>query len=358
MDRGVLVVDGSASGDQGVVTTFEEEIRSQGRWLENRSAVGRLSSDVAADTWGSITHVVAAGRGSSDHAAVLFQYLAGRELGSLVALATPSLYGGEQSIDLRGAGVLAISQSGRTPGLVEVVNQARAQGRPTVVMTNAPSSELARVGDCVIDLAVGPERAVASTKTFSATWHAVVQLVGSLRQGALDGEELLPSSVDEVANWALGTAWPMAVLDAPRGITVIGRGVGYAVALEIALKVREVAGIRAEAFSVADYLHGPLGAVGDGSTLLVALTSEFSQELAAHVVDTARRIGMMTVSLHGAGSSTIGAHVDIEMPVRGPDWLVGLGEVIVGQVLALRLGERRHRVSDAPPGLAKVTLTA
>jgi glucosamine--fructose-6-phosphate aminotransferase (isomerizing) len=340
------------------MSAFEEEIRSQGRLLASRDDAGRRAADAAAASWENVTHVVVAGRGSSDHAAVFFQYLAGRELGLLVALATPSLYGGERTISLRGAGVLAISQSGRSPGLAEVIGEATAQQRPTVVMTNALDSPLARTSNYVIDLAVGPERAVASTKTFSATWQSVVHLVGSLRRRPLDAEERLASSVDEVAKWALETPWPLSTLDAPRGITVIGRGVGYAVAMEVALKIREVAGVRAEAFSVADFLHGPLGAEGDGATLIMVMTSNLSRELAVEVVAAARRTGMSTVAVRAADSTDVGAHVDIELPVRGPDWLVGLAEVVAGQALALRLGERRQRSIDSPPGLRKVTLTA
>ncbi len=341
-----------------MTSVFEDEIRSQGRLLANREDGGRRDAIMAARSWEGITHVVVAGRGSSDHAAVFFQYLAGREVGLLVALATPSLYAGERSIDLRGAGVLAISQSGRSPGLVELVDQANAQGRPTVVMTNSLDSPLAQSSSFVIDLAVGPERAVASTKTFAATWHSVIQLVGELRQRPFDGDVRLAPVIDQVAEWATATTWPLAALDAPRGITVIGRGVGYSVAREIALKIREVAGIRAESFSVADYLHGPLGAEGDGATLVVVMTSDLSHELAVHVVDAARRTGMTTIALRGGDSVPVGAHDDVEVPVRGPDWLEGLAHVVVGQVLALRLGERRQRVIDSPPGLTKVTLTA
>ena len=345
-------------GGACVMSVFEEEIRSQGRLLSSREDAGRRAANTAARSWEGVTHVVVAGRGSSDHAAIFFQYLAGRELGLLVALATPSLYGGERSIGLRGAGVLAISQSGRSPGIAEVIGEANTQGCPTVTITNAPDSPLAYASTRVIDLAVGRERAVASTKTFSATWQAVVQLVGSLGRSQLDEDGVLAQSVGETAQWALEAAWPLAVLDAPRGVTVIGRGVGYPVALEIALKIREVAGVRAEAFSVADFLHGPLGAEGRDATLVVVMTSDLSLELAVQVVDAARRMGMSTISLRGVNSADVGAHDDIELPVQGPDWLVGLAEVVAGQVLALRLGERRHRPIDSPPGLSKVTLSA
>jgi glucosamine 6-phosphate synthetase-like amidotransferase/phosphosugar isomerase protein len=109
-----------------MTTVFEEEIRSQGDVLRRRAELGMQQARDAAASWSDVNYALVAARGSSDNAAVFFQYLAGQELGLLVALATPSLFDGETSIGLDGAGVLAVSQSGRTPGLVEVVERANA----------------------------------------------------------------------------------------------------------------------------------------------------------------------------------------------------------------------------------------
>ncbi len=339
-------------------TVFESEIAAQGDLLARRAAAGARSAAAAAAAMEGSAYALVAARGSSDNAARFFQYLAGEELGLTVALAAPSLFEGRRTMGLEGAAVLAISQSGRTPGMVEVLGQGRAQGRPTVALTNDPGSPLAGAADVVVDLAVGEERAVASSKTFAATWHALAQLVGALGARDLEGIDELPGLVSGAARWALGADLPLAPLDVEGGLTVVGRGVGYAVAAEAALKIREVAGLRAEAYAAADYLHGPIGADGHGATLLLCLTDELSDELAALVLADCARAGMRTVVVRGPGRGALDSDAEVALPLGAPNWAAGLLEVVVGQVLALRLGERRGRPVDTSPGLSKVTSTA
>src|ERR1039458_5269444 len=278
-----------------MTTVFEEEIRSQGDVLRRRAELGMQQARDAAASWRDVNYALVAARGSSDNAAVFFQYLAGQELGLLVALATPSLFDGETSIGLDGAGVLAVSQSGRTPGLVEVVERATAQGRPNVAITNDPTSPLASAAERVIDLRAGPERAIASTKTFSSTWHALAQLVEALKGSALEGLDELPDLVERTVAWALEMILPVEVVNLAGGLTVVGRGVGQSVAAEIALKIREVAGIRSESFAAPDFLHGPIGAGGDGSTLMLVVTEELSDAVGDELLTESRRGGLRTV---------------------------------------------------------------
>ena len=105
----------------------------------------------------SVDHVVVAARGSSDHAAIYAQYLFGVRLRLPVALATPSIvsiYGVEPRFDR--SLVIGISQSGRSPDIVEVVAAARRQGAPTVALSNDPASDLAVAAEHAIDLGTGP----------------------------------------------------------------------------------------------------------------------------------------------------------------------------------------------------------
>ncbi|MGH9019506.1 MAG: SIS domain-containing protein, partial [Acidimicrobiales bacterium] len=241
-----------------------------------RAERGAAQARDAASALAGVDYALVAARGSSDNAARFFQYLAGQRLGLTVALAAPSLFEFGHAMGLAGAGVVAISQSGRTPGMVDVVAQARSQSRPTVVVTNDVASVLAGASDHVINLAVGEERAVASSKTFAATWHALAQLVEAIDARPLEGMDELPGVVGRIAAWALDEPLPLDALDVDGGLTVVGRGVGYAVAAEASLKIREVAGLRAEAFAAADYLHGPIGADGHGATLLLCVTEELT----------------------------------------------------------------------------------
>jgi len=339
------------------MTTFEEEIRSQGDILRARAERGAQDARRAAESWRHVTHLLVAARGSSDNAAVFFQYLAGQELGLLVALAAPSLYEGARQVTLRGAGVLAISQSGRSPGLVEVLDQARAQGCATVAVTNDASSPLALASDHVLELFAGPERAIASTKTLSTTWHALAQLVEALGSEPLEGLHELPDVVERTAVWALQEELPLGLLNVT-GLTMVGRGVGYAAAAEIALKVREVSGLRAEAYAAPDYLHGPIGADGDGCCAVVVVTDELSDAVLVELLGGCRESGMTTVVVRPATRAAPECDAQIVLPATPSNWVTGLAAVVVGQVLALRLGQVRGRPIDTSPRLSKVTLSA
>jgi glutamine---fructose-6-phosphate transaminase (isomerizing) len=341
-----------------MTTHFEQEIRSQGSILHARAERGREQADGVAESWRDVSYTLVAARGSSDNAALFFQYLAGRELGLVVALATPSLYDHETVMKLDGAGVLAVSQSGRTPGLVAVVERARAQDRPTAAITNDPTSPLATAAERLIDLAAGPELAIAASKTFSTTWHALAQLVAALKGSELEGLAELPGLVERMVTWALETSLPIEALNVAGGLTVVGRGIGQSAAAEVALKIREVAGIRSESFAAPDFLHGPIGAGGAGSTLILVVTDELSDEVAHELLGDSQRVGMRTVVLRTPERARFASDEEIVLVESAPNWSVGLAHVVVGQVLALRLGELRGRPIDTAIGLKKITLSA
>ncbi len=342
-----------------MITLFEQEILSQGSVLRERATQGRQQAEQAASLWrGKITHAVVAARGSSDNAALFFQYLAGTELGLLVALATPSLFRPPCALRLDGAGVLAISQSGQSPDIVQVLRHASSVERPRIALTNDADSPLAHEAQAVIELHAGVEQAVAATKTFSATWQALAQLVAALKEGSLDGLSELPDLLDVVASWALGLQTPEQLVTLSQGLTVVGRGVGSAAASEISLKIREVAGVRSESYAAPDILHGPIGAEGRGAALLLVLTEEVTDDDAVNLLQRAKDSGMATLLLRSASRRSLNADDEIVVPVSTSNWAFGLATVIVGQVIALRLGEFHHRPIDQPPGLLKVTRTS
>jgi glutamine---fructose-6-phosphate transaminase (isomerizing) len=341
-----------------MTTIFEDEIRSQGAILRRRAELGGHQANDAAAAWRDVDYALVAARGSSDNAAAFFQYLAGRELGLVVALATPSLFQDESTMKVDGAGVVAISQSGKSPGMIDVVRLARNQRRPNVVFTNDARSALALEADHVVELSAGAERAIASTKTFTSSCHALAQFVAALSGRSLDGLDTLADVIDRAADWALASDLPTSLLNAAGGLTVVGRGIGYASAAEISLKIREVTGIRAEAYSAPDYLHGPIGADGHGATLLVVVTDEMEHDVAASLVEQCSARGMRTVILRSSEHSPQASDDEIVVPDSMENWCAGLALVVVGQVLSLRLGELRGRPIDTAPGLNKVTLTA
>jgi glucosamine--fructose-6-phosphate aminotransferase (isomerizing) len=342
-----------------MTTIFEQEILSQGEILRQRSSNGARQAEFAAALWrGKITHVIVAARGSSDNAATFFQYLAGSELDLLVALATPSLYRAPCTISMKGAGVLGISQSGQSPDIVQVLHHAGHEGCPRIALTNDVTSPLALESEAIMDLLAGVEQSVAATKTFSSTWHALAQLIEAMKGSPLVGLDSLHEVLDVVAPWALGLHIPEQLLGTQHGLTVVGRGVGYASATEISLKIREVAGIRSESYAAPDILHGPIGADGQGATLLLILTDEIADEDATNLLVKARESGLSTIVLRPQSRESLMADGEIVVPVTTANWVFGLVAVVVGQAVALRLGESRNRPIDNPPGLRKVTRTS
>jgi glucosamine--fructose-6-phosphate aminotransferase (isomerizing) len=341
-----------------VHTVFESEILSQSQLLSERTANGREAANKAAALLdSSVTHLVIAARGSSDCVATYLQYLIGQELGVLTALATPSLYGDPRHVTLKGALVIGISQSGRSPDVVSVLTAARTQGRPTIAITNDVLSPLADQADVVIPLLVGEEVSLAATKTMLASLQAVTQFVEAILGEDLPGARDLPAMVATTSAWALSHVQGVLADLNLHGLTVVGRGLGLSAAEECALKIREVAGIRAEAYAAPDLVHGPIGADGTGSSMWLIVTDEIDDESVGDLVSRARASGMSTLVSRSSARAATAADVELVLPVLSANWTMPFLNVVVGQVMALRLGEANRRPIDQPPGLKKITLT-
>jgi len=164
-----------------VHTVFESEILSQSQLLSERTATGREAANKAAALLdSSVTHLVIAARGSSDCVATYLQYLVGRELGVLTALATPSLYSDPRHVMLKGALVIGISQSGRSPDVVSVLTAARHAGSTDHCHHQRCALAMAEQADVVMPLLVGEEVSLAATKTMLASLQAASQFVESV----------------------------------------------------------------------------------------------------------------------------------------------------------------------------------
>jgi glucosamine--fructose-6-phosphate aminotransferase (isomerizing) len=340
-------------------STLEREIREQGEVLARRLDDGGV--DIAAAAWllRDAEHVVIAARGTSDNVARYAQYLLGRQSRLLVGLAAPSLYTDVESApNLRGAAVMGISQSGQSPDIVGVLAAARAQGRPTIALTNDPASPLAANADIVVPLLAGPERAVAATKTYTASLFAVAQLAEAMApaSGRAGSLRALPATLTRFADEQLEGRACFDVLDPASIVTVLGRGLDYATAHETALKLREMTGTPAEAFSPPDLLHGPIAAVGAGAAAwLAAGDRKVSDDVKALWQDLHGRT-RTTVAVAADPAVLERAEVAIRLP-DVPDWAAPILSIVPAQVAALRVAELRGVDVDAPNGLRKVTLT-
>lgn len=313
-----------------------------------------------------IDNVVVAARGSSDHAAIYAQYLFGARLRLPVALATPSLlsiYGVEPRLDR--SVVIGISQSGRSPDIVGVVAAGRRQGAATVALTNDPGSDLARAADEAIDLAAGPELAVAATKTYTAELLSIALLVTALARDdppATDPEAALAGLPDAMA--AALAAEPEAeivarhLVDGGRDrLIVVGRGYEYATARELALKLKELARVAADPYSAADFLHGPLVLAEPGHPILVLAPSGAAAADVDELLARLGELGVERIVVSDRGAAVGLGPVGIRLPPGVADWLMPIVSILPGQLLARHLAIARGLDPEAPRWIGKVTLT-
>ena len=297
--------------------------------------------------------IVLIARGSSDHAAVYGRYVLEAAAGRPVALAAPSLhtlYG--VTVDYDGYLAVAVSQSGRTPEIVTVLARASAAGARTIAITNDVSSPLGQQADALLDLHAGEERAVPATKTFTAQVAAFAILAEALGEVPW-GEEDWGSLPDSV-RWVLGDEEPPHAvargIGEADGLITVGRGYVFAIALEVALKLKEATGLPAQGYSAADLRHGAIAVVERGFPVLALSPAGPAEGDVAELVEELKARGAKVfLAADGRG----------DLPVRP-----GLAEPLQAIPLAVRGQQVAHRLAllrglnpDAPPGLSKVTMT-
>ncbi|NUT49155.1 MAG: SIS domain-containing protein [Saccharothrix sp.] len=301
--------------------------------------------------------VLLAARGSSDHAALYAKYLTEVLLelpAGLVSPSTTTLYGAQP--DLRDVLLVAVSQSGGSPDLLEVTEAARARGAVTVAVTNTASSPLNAAAELSVDIGAGVERAVAATKTYSATLLALYLLVDAVRGG--DGSaaarlgELARTTLDASADAVAEAVQRYRFVDR---VLTTGRGYSLPTALESALKLAETSYLAARAYSGADLLHGPVAAV-DAETAVLAVTSAGKGGDALHeVLDVVHQRGADVLAV-GSASDKVAAALRVPVAETAEE-VAPILEILPVQRLAHGLALARGGDPDNPRGLNKVTRT-
>src|SRR2546423_2885104 len=340
----------------------ETELREQPVALErflaaetahaNEIARGLIRDDVH--------YLLIVSRGSSSNVARYLQYLFGTVSRLTVAFATPSLYTVyDAPPELGPAAVIGISQSGASPDVVAVLDEARRQRRPTLAITNNSRSPLAQTADWVLPLHAGEERAVAATKTYLNS-IAAVALLSTVAAG--DAERLrslraAPTAVAKQIDRALPIADELARYGDVESGSVVTRGVNYGTAFEIALKIRELSGAPFEAFSSADLLHGPIAALKPGRPAIVIAPSGRTLASMSAAVGNGRERGSGVVATGEDPDFLAAASTWLPLVPGVPGWLGPLLTIVPGQVAAVELAKLRGADVDSPLGLTKITRT-
>jgi len=313
-----------------------------------------IASDVRSVVPAHLAGTVLVARGSSDHAATCGAYLLEMATSRPVSLASPSvltLY--RHRTDYSGHLLIAVSQSGQTPEIVEVVRHARAAGARTVAITNDGASPLAEAADLPVVLGAGQELAVPATKTVTAQFAAFAIIAQSLGEVGLGDEvaDELPRQVAEV----LADPGPAAALaewlaDADRLVT-LARGLLLGAAREAALKIAETTSMLTTGFSSADLRHGPI-AIASSKPPFIAFAHPGPAR--ADVLDAVNELRTRGASVRIVGPVE---GSDMGWPAAAPEILAPVLAVVRGQQLALSLARLLGRDPDAPAGLSKVTST-
>jgi glucosamine--fructose-6-phosphate aminotransferase (isomerizing) len=307
-----------------------------------------------------IRYVLIASRGSSSNAARYAQYLLGRANRVPVSFATPSLYTlYEQPPRLDGALVIGISQSGESPDVRAVIDEARRQGRPTIAITNSPASPIGKAAEAVLPLEAGDELAVAATKTYLNSLGAVALLfAASTADDAARRElELMPDRVAAQIGQSFEDAAALEQYAGIHGGTVVARGINYGTAFEVALKIRELSGLLFEAWSAADLMHGPVAAIAAGWPVIALAPSGPALDSMRTAIRGLgdRRARMIVIA--DREDVLAGAAAPMRLVAGIPEWLSPMTTVIPGQVAAVRLAQSNGSDLDRPHGLSKITLT-
>jgi glucosamine--fructose-6-phosphate aminotransferase (isomerizing) len=330
-----------------------EQPQVLGRLAERFDAIAGQVREVVAEA-GAVKGVAFLARGSSDNSALLGRYAIEQQTGLPTSLVAPSIvtvY--RQRPELyRGWLLVALSQSGRTPEIVDIAARYAECGASVVAVTNNPDSALAQAARLHVSLDAGPELAVPATKTVTSQMLAILAIATGLGESGTAKPDIarIPAAVAEI----LADIEPMEqvakTLAEHRRMAVVGRGACYPAALETALKLQETLGIMAHGFSSADFRHGPIAVCGpDAPAVLLAGSGPADDDTRALRSDLTAR------TAHVAELGT-GSDADVRWSALGT-----MAECILatvrGQQLALATAAHLGIDPDQPTGLNKVTLT-
>lgn len=302
-----------------------------------------------------------AARGTSDNAARFAKYVFGAINRIPVALAAPSLFSVYHTPPtLTGQLVIGISQSGESPDLISVIQEANQQGCQTLVITNHADSPLASMSDYIIDIQAGPELAVAATKTYTAQLTVIAMLSAAWNKKANLWDEIrvIPEQMLEALNLESQLQIFSSRYRYMDQCVVLGRGFNYATAFEWSLKMKELSYVVAQPYSSADFQHGPIALVSHGFPVFaIAPKGAVYQDMESLLkkVKGEHSADLLLIS----DSKDLLSLADCPVPLveNIPEWISPIIGIIPAQLFTYHLTIVKGMDPNAPRGLSKVTLT-
>lgn len=341
--------------------SLDSEIHQQPEVCARLLADGVADAQVLAPRIATALHLTLAARGSSDNAATYGKYLFESVAGLVTASAAPSIvtkYGAAPRFD--GGAVIGISQSGSSPDVAAVVAAGRRDGAFTVAITNVAASRLGHAAEATFALRCGPERAIAATKTYTASCLALALIASeaaAARQRAALEFAGLVDALREALTREDAAARLSRRIGKSRVLVVLGRGYDYACALEGALKIKELARVWAEPYSSADFAHGPRTLLERGTPVLLFASRGPTLREARQTARSLREKGARVYAItNDAGLAELSDDAMLlETPVDAAVAPIALS--VCAQLLARDVARRHGRDPERPSGLSKVTRT-
>jgi glucosamine--fructose-6-phosphate aminotransferase (isomerizing) len=312
-----------------------------------------------------IQRIVLVACGTSYHAAIVGRFMLERLTGIAAEVDLGSEFRYRDAVLGPETLVVALSQSGETADTLGAVKSARAKGAPVVGITNVVGSALSREATGVLYTHAGPEIGVASSKTFTATVAACYLLALWLgrRRGTLlaeDGKKHiqglleLPRLMEKTLELEPRVAEIVRDLSRYKNFLFLGRGIHYPIALEGALKLKELSYIHAEGYPAGEMKHGPIALIDEGMPVVVLAPRDSSYDRMRGNIEEVRARDGRVVAIGHEGDRELGAKADILVEVPpSTDLLSPMLMAIPLQLLAYHVAVRLGRDVDQPRNLAK-----
>jgi glucosamine--fructose-6-phosphate aminotransferase (isomerizing) len=294
--------------------------------------------------------LIITGSGSSHHAALIAKILFSRfsDLQCEAVLSSEFQYG--STAVPKGSLLMAISQSGETADLLQAVKRAKTAKTKVLSLVNVMTSSLARMSDSVVGLDCGPEIGVAATKSFTSQLSIIYRIAGEMTGRLRPNTAELQKAVATVLNNTKMVTEIAEDIKHVGNIYVLGRGLHYPIALEAALKLKELVYVHAEGIPAGELKHGPLALMDENTTVIMINPHDETYEDTLSNVHEIKARGARVVGISNVGSGKYDEW--IKMPTVD-EILYPILEVIPLQLLAYHTALKRESNPDYPRNLAK-----
>ena len=289
--------------------------------------------------------------GSSYHAGLIFKYLLEETCGIPVRIEFASEF--KYFPPPVSCLVIGITQSGETADTITALKLAKSHNCPTIAITNVLGSSVSRIADATIFMRAGPEISVAATKSFVAQLAVLMQMIN-----LLSGEEFKKvlqqahRAIEEVLLQDLSGA--VLACKQARSIFYVGRGPFYPVALEGALKMKEISYIHAEGYAAGELKHGPFALLSPETPVIAICMPDDTYGVMASNIKEIKARGAPVIALGIEGDSELADIVDVFIPLKRTHRFVQvLTSLVVLQLLAYHTAVALDRDVDKPRNLAK-----